>query len=32
MFDVAVTTLWLSAIIGARYLLVAGAVWWMQYL
>jgi Delta7-sterol 5-desaturase len=26
-----VTTLWLSAIIGARYLLVAGAVWWMQW-
>jgi sterol desaturase/sphingolipid hydroxylase (fatty acid hydroxylase superfamily) len=29
--DLLVTTAWLSAIIGVRYLIVAGAVWWMQW-
>ena len=28
LLAVLVTTLWLSLIIGARYLLIAGAVWW----
>lgn len=28
---VLITTVWLGAIIGLRYLLVAGAVWWMQW-
>lgn len=28
---VLITTVWLSLIIGARYLLVAGFVWWLQW-
>ena len=28
---VLITTLWLSLIIGARYLLVAGGVWWLTW-
>ena len=28
---VLITTAWLSLIIGARYLLVAGFVWWLQW-
>ena len=28
---VLVTTVWLSLIIGARYLLVAGGVWWATW-
>ncbi|CAN5346627.1 sterol desaturase family protein [soil metagenome] len=31
MLAVLVTTAWLSLIIGARYLLVAGGVWWLQW-
>ena len=31
IFAVLITTLWLSAIIGLRYLLVAGGVWWLQW-
>eukprot|EP01036_Dinobryon_divergens_P012512 gene12512-16862_t len=28
---VLITTVWLSLIIGARYLLVAGGVWWLTW-
>ena len=31
LLAVLITTLWLSLIIGARYLLIAGAVWWLQW-
>ena len=31
IFAVLITTVWLSLIIGARYLLVAGFVWWLQW-
>lgn len=31
MLDVAITTVWLSLIIAARYLLIAGFFWWLQW-